>query len=119
MKRLQMCIWSRQDNVDGSEARKHAPRHEKMYLRARAPSEDSDQTALSHSLIRIFTGHIMDVQTDLSIRWAHISNGTFSDGAAHICLNLNIRQITTDRLLYFPNVPRQLWKSILMYLDPS
>ena len=31
-------------------------------LRTRAPSEDSDQTAHSRSLIRIFTGRILDCQ---------------------------------------------------------
>ena len=73
----------------------------KVYLRKYAPSEDSDQPAHSRSLIRIFTGRILDspgckgckvssheqlrlrsdcadAQADLSLRWAHISEGTFS-----------------------------------------
>ena len=33
---------------------------QKTYFRAYAPSEDSDQTAHSRSLIRIFTGRILD-----------------------------------------------------------
>ena len=35
---------------------------QKTYLRTCALSEDSDQTAQSRSLIRIFTEHIMDSQ---------------------------------------------------------
>ena len=34
----------------------------KTYIRTRAPSEDSDQTAHSHSLIRTLTGRIVDNQ---------------------------------------------------------
>ena len=36
--------------------------HQKPYLRTYAPSEDSDQTAHSRSLIRTFTGCILDSQ---------------------------------------------------------
>ena len=32
----------------------------KQHLRTCAPGEDSDQPALSHSLVRIFTEHILD-----------------------------------------------------------
>ena len=35
---------------------------QKTYLRTCAPSEDSDQTAHSRSLIRIFTGRNLDSQ---------------------------------------------------------
>ena len=62
-----------------------------MYLWTCAPSEDSDQTAHSRSLIRIFTGRILDrqgckvsscgqrrlwsdckdAQAELSLRWTH------------------------------------------------
>ena len=35
---------------------------QKTCLRTSAPSEDSDQPAHSRSLIRIFTGHILDSQ---------------------------------------------------------
>ena len=68
------------------------------YLRTRAPSEDSDQTAHSRSLIRIFTGRNLDskgrnvspcghrrlksdcadAQADLSLRWVHMSESMFS-----------------------------------------
>ena len=70
---------------------------QKTYLRTCAPSEDSDQPAHSRSLIRIFTGRILEsqgsnvsscgqrrlwsdcanAQADLSRRWAHLSEGTF------------------------------------------
>ena len=38
------------------------PQRQKTYLWTCAPSEDSDQTAHSRSLIRIFTGRILDSQ---------------------------------------------------------
>ena len=38
------------------------PQRQKTYLRTCGPSEDSDQPAISRSLIRIFTGHILDSQ---------------------------------------------------------
>ena len=68
----------------------------------RAPSEDSDQPTHSRSLIRIFTGHILHsqkfvvfchqriwsdcavAQADLSLRWAHISEGILFHVAAYI-----------------------------------
>ena len=40
----------------------YEPLRQKTYLRACAPSEDSDQTAHSRSLIRIFTGRILNSQ---------------------------------------------------------
>ena len=36
------------------------PEHPKAYIRTCAPSADSDQTAHSRSLIRIFNGRILD-----------------------------------------------------------
>ena len=68
------------------------PQSPESYLRACAPSEDSDQPARSRRLIRIFAGHILDSQgckvsscgerrlwfdcadsqADLSLRWAHV-----------------------------------------------
>ena len=77
--------------------------HEKTHLRTCPPSEDSDQPAHSRSLIRIFTGRILDsqgckvspcgqrrlksdcadAQADLSLRWAHISEGTFFHNESH------------------------------------
>ena len=63
-----------------------------------APSEDSDQPAHSRSLTRIFTGQsgkvsscgqrrlwsdCVDAQADLSLRWAHLWKGMFSNAAAH------------------------------------
>ena len=68
------------------------------------PCEDSDQPAHSRSLIRIFTGRILDgqgcrvfscrqqrlwsdysdAQADLSLRCVHMSEGTFSHAAAKI-----------------------------------
>ena len=72
-------------------------------------SEDSDQLALLRSLIRTFTGCISDsqgckasfceqrrlksdcayAQTGLSLRWAHMLEGTFSDIAALILILSN------------------------------
>ena len=68
----------------------------KRYLRTCAPSEDSDQPAHSHSLIRIFIGCVLHSQgcevpsckqrrlwsdctdADLNLRWAHVSRYAFS-----------------------------------------
>ena len=75
-----------------------------MYLWTRAPSEDSDQTAQSRSLIRIFTGRSLhsqgsdvsfceqrrpwsdcvDAQSYLNLRWAHMSESTFSQPVAQL-----------------------------------
>ena len=74
------------------------PQCQKTNLRTNAPSKDSDQSAHSRSLIRIFTGRIfdsqgckaspwgqrrllsdcVDAQADLSLRWTHITEGTFA-----------------------------------------
>ena len=65
----------------------------KLYLRTCPPSEDSDQPAQMRSLIRIFTGCILDAmfihaenedsglkcadaQVDLSLHWAYMSECT-------------------------------------------
>ena len=65
-----------------------------MYPQSCAPSEDSDQSSLSRSPIRIFAVYILDsqeckasgadnedsdqtAQSDLSLRWAHMSKGKF------------------------------------------
>ena len=75
-----------------------------QFERTYAPSEDSDQTAHSRSLIRIFTGRILDsegckvssccqrrlwsdcadAQADLILCWAHMAEGTFSHNEALI-----------------------------------
>ena len=66
------------------------------YMPSRALSEDSDQTAHLRGLINIFTGCILDsqgckgcnedsgrtAQADLSLRWAHASEDTFSQVGA-------------------------------------
>ena len=90
----------------------YMPLHHKTYLRTCAPSEDSDQPVHSRSLIRIFTGHILDregckvsscrqrrlwsdcadAQADLSFRWAHISEVPLSHVVAHINI-INIQQL--------------------------
>ena len=82
------------------------PKRPKTHLRTCAPSKDSDQPAHLRSLTRNFTVRILDsqgcevsscrqrrlwsdcadVQSDLSLRWAHMSDGTFSDIAAHLIL---------------------------------
>ena len=73
------------------------PWRQKAYIQTCAHSEDSDQPAHSRSLIRIFTGRILDsqgcedsscgqrrlwsdraeAQSDLSFRWVHKTRGTF------------------------------------------
>ena len=83
---------------------------QKRYLRTCAPSEDSDQPAHPRSLIRIFTGRILerqgynvcsceqrrlrsdcaDAQADLSLRWLHVSEGTFSHFAAQILVEIDM-----------------------------
>ena len=74
-------------------------------FRTCASCENSGQPAQSHSLIRIFTGCILDSQgfkslhadneesdrrvyalANLILRWMHISEDTFSDVAVHIRL---------------------------------
>ena len=47
---------------DGSTMVSKEPQRQKIYLRKCVPSEDSDQTARSRSLIRIFAGRILDSQ---------------------------------------------------------
>ena len=49
-----------------------------MFLHA--DNENSDQT--------------VDAQADLSLRWAHMSNGTLFDISAHICI------YGTERVIY-------------------
>ena len=78
------------------------PQRQKAYFQTCAPSEDSNQPAHSRSLIRIFIGRFLDsqwckvylsgqwrlwsdcanAQADLSLRWAHMSEGTVSHVAA-------------------------------------
>ena len=38
------------------------PQRQKKYFRICAPADDSDQPVLSHTLIRIFSGHFLDSQ---------------------------------------------------------
>ena len=77
---------------------------QKTYLWKCAPSEDSDLPAHPRSLIRIFTGRVLDsqgyevsscghrrlwsdgadAQADLSLRWEDISKGTSFHVMAHI-----------------------------------
>ena len=77
-----------------------------------APREDSDQPAHSRSLIWIFSRRILnsqgytlssygyrrfksdcaDAQADFSLRWAHVSAGTFSVIAARIFLHRNVHK---------------------------
>ena len=83
---------------------KNEPYSQKTYLRTCAPSEDSDQPAHSRSLIRIFTERFLDIKrcqvslcgqrelwsdwadahADLSLRWAHMTEGTFSQIPSHM-----------------------------------
>ena len=60
----------------------------KTYLRTCAPSEHSDQHAHSCSLIRIFTGHILDSQRSLlttkTLIWLRGCKGWFCLRLAHM-----------------------------------
>ena len=96
-KNLQFTTYHR-----GQTGRTPGPQHKKSYLRTCAHSEDSDQTAHSRSLIRIFAGPIsdsqaykvsscgqrrlwsdcVDAQVDLSL-WVYMPLGMFSHVAAH------------------------------------
>ena len=78
-----------------------------MYLWTCAPNEDLDQTVHLCSLIRNFTKRILDsqgrkkktkkktfmrtakTQADLSLHWAHMSEGMFSPFTAHMLSNRN------------------------------
>ena len=70
-----------------------------MYPLTCAPNEDSDQPAHPCSLIRVFFVRMKklcileiqnalsedsDAQSDLNLRWAHMSEGTFSDVIAEL-----------------------------------
>ena len=50
------------------------PQRQKTYLRAYAPGEDSDQPVHSPSLIRIFSGHILDSQESKFPKCLHADN---------------------------------------------
>ena len=65
------------------------------------PSEDSNQTVHMHSLIRIFTGHILgnhgykqlscdNKGYDLSLCRLHVSEGSFSHVVVHIFGTLHL-----------------------------
>ena len=71
------------------------PQYQKMYLLTCAHSEDTDQPVNSHSVVRILIGRIdanflhaddedFGVQADLSLRRAHMSEGTFSHVVAQL-----------------------------------
>ena len=84
-------------------AHEYEPQLQKTYLLKSARSEDSDQPAHLRSLIWIFTGRSLgsqgckvsscgqrrlwsdcaDAQADQSLRWTHMSEGTFFDIVAH------------------------------------
>ena len=86
------------------------------YLRTCAANENSDQPAHSSSLIRIFTGCILDsrrckvssreqrrlwsdcadAQADLSLRWANMSESTFSHLYAQFNSNKTFRIISCN-----------------------
>ena len=95
---IHKLIWSQLFAYDMScNDRKRQKRTFGKYI---APSEDSDQPAHSHNLIRIFTGRILDsqedkvslcgqqrlwsdcteAQADFSFRCVHMSEGTFLSG---------------------------------------
>ena len=79
-----------------------------MYLRTCAPSENSDQFAYSHSLIRLFTRLVLNTQgrrvasssqkdssqADLNLRWARMVEGTFSHVAAQV-MNIIIKLLNS------------------------
>ena len=83
----------------------YEPPREKTHLLISAPNEDSNQPAHPCSLTRVFDIRLKklcilvypncaqwrcwsdcaNAQADLNLRWAHRSEGTFSDVAAHMC----------------------------------
>ena len=82
----------------------YEPQREKTYPLTCAPTEDSNQPAHPRSLIRAFVVRMKklcilgypksaqrrfrsdcaNAQSDLNLRWAHVSEGTFSDVTDHI-----------------------------------
>ena len=102
-----------------------------MYIRTCAPSEASDQTAHSRSLIRIFTGGNLnskvckvsscgqrrfwidcaDAQDDLSLRWAHMSEKGFyaisRSACASVQYNLSILLSSTYTTISIDSVSGQ------------
>ena len=68
------------------------------YLCTCAPSNGSDKPAHLCSLIRIFTGGVLDnqvyAQADLSFCWAHLSNGMFSHISVHFTFSFIYSGIT-------------------------
>ena len=94
----------------------HMPQRQKTYLRTCALSDHSDKPAHLSHLIRILTRRIVDsqwgklssygqqklwsacveAQADLSLRWANMSEGTFSHVSAYI---INVRNILPLRFL--------------------
>ena len=92
----------------------YEPTRQKTYLRHYAPSEDSDQTAHSRSLIRIFTGRIRvpmynedwsvcaNAHANLSLCWAYVIEGTFSHVTTHILCKPNA---CNDNLILYHTGP--------------
>ena len=92
---LKILNYTHAELTNSSVSNLFGPQGQKPCLRTCAPSEDSDQPAHSRSLIRIFTERILDsqgytvsscgqrwlwsncadAQTDLSVRWPHMSEG--------------------------------------------
>ena len=84
------------------------PSHDKAYNKTCATSEDSDQPAHSHSLIRVFADRIcllqppgypkrdkreplpywVDVQADLSVWWSHRDCCRFCHALAQIIFSM-------------------------------
>ena len=74
--------------------RKYCKQPYKTSFRTCALNEDSD--AYSRNLIRICTGRILDsqgfkAQVDLSLSWAHLSDGPFSSIASHFHFRIVFR----------------------------
>ena len=98
------CYWCHFVNKKTKQKKKKKePQRKKAYIRTCAPSEDSDQIACSaqsdqnlHWALLDSTGcrvsscgqwrlwsDCVDAQADLSLRWAHTSECTFSNVAAY------------------------------------
>ena len=107
------------------------PPHDKTNKMACAPSEDSNQTGHSHSLIRVFAVHMKkawalsyplsaqrrlwsdwaDAQIDLSLRWAHMPFCWFCHEAAHfVSTYFACDRVSLDRLVY-----GGLWAHLFVY----
>ena len=97
---------------------------QETYLRTCAPSEASDQPVHLRRLIRIFAGRSLCSygcknssceHADLSLRWAHMSEGTLSVLAARTCILLPANRYTY--MIFLGYIRRILASNMYYYTD--